>query len=581
MASKVIMPKQGLQMTEGTIMKWLVQEGGQCTEGTPLFEMETDKLTITMDAPATGTLLKIIHGEGDEVEITKMIAIIGEPGEDISALLSEAAAEGAPATAAPATPAAAPAAPAATASAVSAAPTSTNDFQVTVIGGGPGGYVAAIRCAQLGLKTALVEKRDLGGTCLNRGCIPTKALLHSAETYEEIVKNGKELGLLIDQIQVDFEKTAARKQAVVKRMTSGIAALVKKRKITLIKEAAVLTGKNSFKAGDKEYTTDKMILAMGSEPARIPITGIDNEGVMNSDGVLDLQKLPESVVIIGGGVIGIEFATLFSSFGKKVTVVEALPRIMNTVDEDAATTMKAVLEGKGVEIHTGAKVVEIKPGLSVVYEENGVKAEAQGEIVVVAIGRRPVTKDMGLEAAGIKMTDRGFVEVNDQMETNVPGIYAIGDITGKIQLAHVASAQGVVSASNCAGKKKTMSYDIVPSCIYSSPEIASVGLSEADAKAKGKAVKVGLFSASGNGRSVILGSTEGFVKLVTEEKTGEILGATIVAPRATDMIGEIAVAMKAEATIEEIADTIHAHPTVSEMIMEAADDVEKLSVHKI
>ena len=570
MAEKIIMPKQGLQMTEGTIIKWLAQEGDAVTEGKPLFEMETDKLTITMDSMASGTLLKIVHGEGDVVPITETIAVVGQPGEDISSILAEVTTAGAETT----TISSAETAPAAS------APAAATDFDVTVIGGGPGGYVAAIRCAQYGLKTALVEARDMGGTCLNRGCIPTKALLHSAETYEEIVKSAKELGINVEGVTVDYTKAADRKKAVVRRMSGGVEKLVKGRKITLIKEKAVLTGATSFNAGGKEYTTAKIILATGSEPVQIPIPGIDKENVMNSDGVLALEKLPESVVIIGGGVIGIEFATLYCSYGRKVTIVEALPRILNNMDADAAATMKAVLESKGCEIYTGAKVVEIQDGMKVIYEENGAQKTAEGELVVVAIGRRPVTKDLNLAAAGVQATERGFINVNEKMETNVPNIYAIGDITGKIQLAHVASAQGLVAAANAAGRNQTMSYDIVPSCIYSNPEIAAVGQTEEEAKAKGLSVKTGIFQSAGNGRSVILGCQEGFVKLVTEARTGEILGCTIVAPHATDMIAEIAVAMKAEATVEEIADTIHPHPTVSEMIMEAAHDVDKLSVHK-
>ena len=580
MSETVIMPKQGLQMTEGTILSWLVKEGETCEEGKPLFEMETDKLTITMDAPASGTLLKIVHGEGDEVPITHIIAVIGEPGEDISALLAEAAAEGAPAEE-PA-PAPAPAAPAAApAPAAPAAPVAGGyDFEAVVIGAGPGGYVAAIRCAQLGLKTAIVENREVGGTCLNRGCIPTKALLHSAEIYDTMMNEAAEAGVFAGDVSYDYTKVAARKDAVVKRMSGGVEALLKKRKVTILRDKAVLTGAHSFKAEGKEYTADKIILATGSEPIRIPIPGIDKEGVMNSDGVLASEKLPESVVIIGGGVIGIEFATLYASFGKKVVVVEALPRILNTLDEDVSATMAGVLAKKGVEIHVGAKVTEIKDGLTVVFDENGKISEAAGDVVVVAIGRGPVTRDLGFEAAGVKMTDRGFVEVNDKMETSVPNIYAIGDITGKIQLAHVASAQALVAAANAAGQNKKMAYNIVPSCIYTTPEIAAVGLTEAEAKAKGLSVKTGNFSTAGNGRSVILNCTEGFVKLVTEAATGEILGATIVAPHATDMIAEVAAAMKAEATVEEIADTIHPHPTVSEIVMEAAHDVDHLSVHK-
>ena len=572
MAEKVIMPKQGLQMTEGTILSWIVKEGETCTEGEPLFEMETDKLTITMDAPASGTLLKIVRGEGEVVPITELIGVIGEPGEDISAILAEAAPAAAEAPAEEA-PAAAPA---------PAAQTSGGyDFDAVVIGAGPGGYVAAIRCAQLGLKTAIVESRQAGGTCLNRGCIPTKALLHSSEIYDTIANEAAQAGVHADNLSVDYTEVYARKEAVVQRMRGGVEMLLKGRKVTFLNGKAVLTGAHSLTVEGTTYTADKIILATGAEPIQIPIPGIDKEGVLNSDGVLSSDKLPESVVIIGGGVIGIEFATLYSSFGKKVVVVEALPRILNTMDEDVSAAMTDVLKAKGVEIHTNAKVTEIKDGPVVVYEEDGKAGEAAGELVVVAIGRRPVTADIGLEAAGVRANEKGFIEVDDQLRTNVPNIFAIGDITGKIQLAHVASTQGLVAAANAAGGSKKMAYNIVPSVIYSNPEIAAVGLTEAEAKAKGLNVKTGVFATVGNGRSVILNSTTGFSKIVTDAVTGEILGATVMAPHASDMIAEVAAAMKAEATIEEIADTIHPHPTVSEIIMEAAHDVEKLSVHKM
>ena len=572
MAEKVIMPKQGLQMTEGTILSWLVKEGETCEEGKPLFEMETDKLTITMDAPTSGTLLKIVHGEGDVVPITELIAVIGTPGEDISAILSESGSS---------TQAAAPESVQASAPTQPDAAAGGYDFDAVVIGAGPGGYVAAIRCAQLGLKTAVIEAVDVGGTCLNRGCIPTKALLHPAEIYETIAKEAAQAGVHADNLAVDYSEVYAFKEKVVKRMTGGVEKLLKGRKVTIIKGRATLTGAHSLVVDGKEYTSDKIIVATGSEPARIPIPGIDGEGVLNSNGVLASDKLPEKVVIIGGGVIGIEFATLYNSFGKDVVIVEALPRIMSTMDEDASTVMSDVLSSKGVEIHVNAKVTEIKDGPTVVYDENGTIGEASGDLVIVAIGRRPVTKDLGLEAVGVKVSDRGFVEVNDKLETSVPNIYAIGDITGKVQLAHVASAQGCVAAANAAGGNKTIKYDVIPSVIYSNPEVAAVGITEAEAKAKGLNINTGFFSTAGNGRSVILGSTSGFVKLVTEAVTGEILGATIVAPHASDMIAELAVAMNSEATIEEIADTVHPHPSVSEIIMEAAHDVEKLSVHKM
>ena len=570
MATKVIMPKQGLQMTEGTITQWLVQEGGQCKEGEPLFEMETDKLTITMDAPATGTLLKIVHGADETVEITKLIGVIGEPGEDISAILAEEGGAPAAATAAPAAPApaAAPAAPAA----------SEYEFDCAVIGGGPGGYEAAIRAAQLGLKTVIAEKRDLGGTCLNRGCIPTKTLLHSAEVYHE-AKSSANIGVNADAVTFDYAKMAANKEGVTKKLRNGIGALLKGNKVTVLNGEAVLTGAHSFKVGDKEVTVKDIILATGSEPAAIPIPGI--ETALNSDGVLASDKCPESVVIIGGGVIGIEFATLFNTLGKKVIVVEAINKILGPTDDEVSKLMATVLKKKGVEIHTGAKVVAIENGTKVVYEEDGKTCEAVGEQVIVAIGRRPVTKDMGFEAAGVKMTERGFVEIDDHCRTNVPNIYAIGDITGKIQLAHVASAQGHCAAANCAGKDQTINYDIVPSCIYTTPEIAQVGLTESQCKDKNLNIKVGKFSIAGNGRSMIMGEGTGLAKIMTDARTGEIYGAAIMAPRATDMISEISAVMKSEGTIDELSATIHPHPTVAEIIVEAAHDVHGLSCNKL
>ena len=573
MATKVIMPKQGLQMTEGTITQWLVQEGGKCVEGEPLFEMDTDKLTITMDSPATGTLLKIVHGADETVEITKLIGVIGEPGEDISAILAEDG--GAPTPAAPAAEAA-PAAPV-------AAPVANDgefEYDCAVIGGGPGGYEAAILAGKLGLKTVIAEKRDLGGTCLNRGCIPTKALLHSAEVYHE-AKNCANIGVNVEGVSFDYAKMAANKDNVTKKLRNGIGALLKGNKVTILNGEAKLTGKHSFKVGDQEVTAKNIILATGSEPARIPIPGIDKPGVVNSDGVLASDKCPASVVIIGGGVIGIEFATLFNTLGTKVTVIEMLPKIMGPTDDEVSKLMATVLKKRGVEIHLNAKVVSIEDGMKVIYEEDGKTCEAPGEQVIVAIGRRPVTKDMGFEAAGVKMTDRGFVEIDDHCRTNVENIYAIGDITGKIQLAHVASAQGHCAVANCLGENKTLNYNIVPSCIYTSPEIAQVGLTEKECNDKGLNIKVGKFNIAGNGRSMIMGENQGLAKIMTDARTGEIYGAAIMAPRATDMISEISAVMKSEGTIGEVADTIHPHPTVSEIIMEAAHDVEGRSCNKL
>ncbi|MGI5919524.1 MAG: dihydrolipoyl dehydrogenase [Christensenellales bacterium] len=449
-------------------------------------------------------------------------------------------------------------------------------YQAAVVGGGPGGYVAAIRLAQLGIKTVLIEKDKLGGTCLNRGCIPTKSLLHSAEVYKT-VREAEKYGVTAKDAAFDYAKISARKDSIVTKLRRGIESLEKKAGVDVIYGAASFVDAHTLAAGGDTVTADSIIIATGTAPARIPIPGIDLPGVMDSDAVLSMMECPKSVVIIGGGVIGVEFATLLSALGVKVSVVEMMDEILPTADKEIAALMHKKLVKEGVKIFTGAKVEKIEPGLTVHFNQNGSKS-VSGEAVIVAIGRRPVTDGLMPEKAGVSLS-RGFVVVDEYLRSSVPHIYAIGDVAGKVQLAHVASAQGLLAAHNIVGGNKKMRYDIIPSCVYSEPEIASIGLTEEQAR-KAHSVKVGRFSTAANGRSMIMGESAGLVKIITEEKTGEILGCHIMAPRATDMIGEVAAAMRAEGTIEELADTIHAHPTVSEMIMEAAHDVEKLCVHQ-
>ena len=451
---------------------------------------------------------------------------------------------------------------------------------VAVLGAGPGGYIAAIRCAQQGLKTILIEADKLGGTCLNRGCIPTKTLLHSAEVYEE-AKNAQAYGVNTQGVSFDYQTIVKRKDAIVGRLRGGIAGLEKLNGVTLIEGHGKLKDKNTIEVGDQLIEAQKIIIATGSTPTRPPIPGIDGLNVMTSDEVLALEKCPESLVIIGGGVIGIEFASLYATLDKKVTVLEMMPTILPGVSNNISDMLKTELQKKNVDIITNAKVTKIDGG-----KEVGVTYELKGEIntikaacCVVSIGRSPVSKNIGLEESGLKLSN-GFIEVNERLETNIPGIYAIGDVTGKIQLAHVASAQALVAAGNCAMKDIKMDYNIVPACIYTNPEIAYVGMTKEKAQAAGHTVKIGSFDISGNGKSMVINANVGNVELVTDAQTGQILGGQIFAPRATDMIGEIAVAMKCEGTIEELADTIHAHPTISEIIMEAAHDVEGLCCHK-
>ena len=452
-----------------------------------------------------------------------------------------------------------------------------HDFNVAVLGGGPGGYEAAIRCAQLGLKTCLIEARELGGTCLNRGCIPTKALLHGAEVYES-AKHGDTFGIS-GEVKLDYARLAAFKDDRVSKLVRGIEALEKANGVEVIKGFGRVAGPNTLTVGDRTVTFDKLILAMGSAPAKPPVPGM--ETAYTSDDVLAAKFIVSTVIIIGGGVIGIEFATLFASLGRKVTIVEMMPDILPGVIPEITSKTKAILKKKGVEFILGAKVTGIQNGRVVTFEQDGMPGERKAQAVVVCAGRRPMTKDCGLETIGLETDRRGFIEVDDHLRTAVPGVYAIGDITGKIQLAHVASAQGMVAAANCAGKDGTMRYDVVPACIYTSPEIAYVGLSEEAAKAQGIEVETGSFNIAANGRCMVMNENSGLVKVIAEKGTGKLLGCQIMAPRATDMIAEIAVALTHGATADSLSSVIHPHPTVSEIIAEAVHDVEGLSVNQM
>lgn len=447
-----------------------------------------------------------------------------------------------------------------------------NNYDVIVLGGGPGGYECAIRCAQYGLTTALIEARDLGGTCLNRGCVPTKALLHGSELFHEI-SSAEKIGITATA-SLDYEKLHAFKDEKVAKLRSGISQLLTAHGVTVYTGFGRLADASHIEVNGELLAAENIVLATGSAPSLPPIPGSDGARVMTSDGALEMNILPKSVVLIGGGVIGMEFATLFSDLGCEVTVLEMMPGILPGVDADIVATLTQQLKKRKVRILTGAKVLKIEDAAqsaAVTFEVKGAEETASAEYVILCAGRRPMTANIGLEEAGVAL-QKGFVQVDDNLRTSVPNIYAIGDITGKIQLAHVASAQGHAAAANCAGKPHRMRYDIVPACIYTTPEIAYVGMDEQAASAAGHVVKTGIFQMSGNGRAMLMGQNTGFIKLVTDERTGQILGAQMMAPRATDMIAEIAAVMRCEGTIEELADTIHPHPTVSETIMEAALD---------
>lgn len=564
MAEKIIMPKQGLQMTSGTITNWLKKEGEEVALGEPLFEIETDKLTITIEASAQGTLLKILHAAGDEVPITETIAYVGEPGEAIPDL-----------------PEASPA-PQPGEAADAPRESQAYTYDVAVLGGGPGGYEAAIRCGQLGLHTVLIESDALGGTCLNRGCIPTKALLACASAYTSAL-HASAFGISTGEVSIDYAACAAYKDSVTTKLRSGIAALEKANGVDVEKGYGVLTNPHTIQLDNgKELTARHIIMATGSTPAKPPIPGIDGANIWTSDELLSLRELPDSILIIGGGVIGVEFAALFASLGKKVTILEMMPTLLTGTDHEIVELLTAHLAEKGVTIYTDAKVLSLKGGscVSVTYRREGREISETAACCLICTGRKPKTEGLGLESLGIRM-NRGFVEVDKNLGTSVSGIYAVGDITGKVQLAHAAAAQGLCAASNCAGQEKHMRYDIIPSCIYTEPEIASVGITEQQALDQGRNFKIGSFPLSGNGKAMILGETKGLAKIISDPRTGEILGAQIMAPRAADMIGEIAAVMRSEGTVEELADTIHPHPSISEIILEAAQDTQGLSCNQM
>ena len=575
MAFEVKMPQLGLTMEEGTVSKWIKHEGDAVKVGDVILEITTDKLTNEVASEAEGTLLKIVAQEGDDVAVKGTLAWIGQPGEAVGG-------------AAPAATPAVPFAPAA--AAATAAPAKpAGDTSVIVIGGGPGGYVAAIRAAQLGAKVTVVEKQYLGGTCLNVGCIPTKCLLHSAELVEDIKNQGKEIGVEVEGVKVNFPQVIAHKNDISKKLTSGVAGLLKMNKVKKIDGEASFVGekKISVKKPDgtvEEMTADAIIVATGSVNSVPPIPGIkENPNCIDSTGALSLEALPKTMVVIGGGVIGLELACAYAAFGTKITVVEAMDHLLPMLDGDLTKIGVAHMKKMGMEFNLECPVqsVESSPvGAKVVCKNKaGETVSFEAEKVLVAIGRKANTASLNLEAGKIA-NDRGRIIVNDKMETNVPGVYAIGDcVMGRAQLAHTASAMGEVAAENICGHEAYYDEKTNPTCVYIEPEAASVGLTEEQCKARGVEYKVGKFPMSANGKALIINGGEGLVKIIAGKEYGEILGMHIIGPRATDLIAEGALAIGEEMTLDEIINTIHSHPTVTETMREAALQAEKRAIH--
>lgn len=457
-----------------------------------------------------------------------------------------------------------------------------NKFDLIVIGAGPGGYVAAIKAAKSGMNVAIVESIRAGGTCLNRGCIPAKAMIHASSLYEEMHREAGRVGLSADNVSFDYGKIVEYKQNTTDELVKGIEGLLEANGITRIDGRGTLEKDGSVTVnGDMKLEADKVLLATGSVPSLIPIPGINLKGVVTSDGVFALSKMPESMVIIGGGVIGVEFATVYANLGTRVTIVEALPRILQNMDKEISQNLKMIFKKKGIEIHTGASVKSIEEGgdgLIVNYEEKDKPAQATGALVVCAAGRKPNLEGLFGEGVEIEM-DGKFVAVNDRFETSIPGVYAIGDIIKGTQLAHSASAYGICAVDYMNGREPELNLNSIPGCVYTSPEIAQVGITEADAKDAGTDVITGKFIMSANGKSLITHEERGFIKVVAEEGSHRILGAQMMCARATDMIAEFTTAIANDMTVEQLLAGVRPHPTYNEGITEALEDAIGEATH--
>lgn len=578
MATEIIMPKAGIDMTEGQIIKWNKKEGDKVETGEILLEIMTDKTSMELEAEDSGYLIKIIKGDGETVPVTEVIGYIGAEGEVAPEGISKDVVE--------------------TSENVSdkkekepikereieerntavKSEKGEDEFDVVVIGGGPAGYVAAIRAAQVGGKVAIVEKSELGGTCLNRGCIPTKTFLKNAEIIEGIEMSSKR-GIILEneKFTVDMPKVISLKNEIVKTLTNGVQGLLKSNSIKIFKGVGKINkDKDVVINGEEVLRTNKIILAGGSKVGSVNIPGIESKRVLTSDDILDLKELPKSLAVIGGGVVGVELGQAYLSFGSEVTVIEMMDRIVPGVDREASETLKKALEKKGMKILTSSKIKEIideGDKLRIKLED---KEDVVAEKALLSIGRVP-----DLEAVGeldLEM-ERGKIKVDKYMETSVEGVYAPGDINGIKMLAHAAFRMGEVAAENAIlGNHREIKLETTPSAIYTIPEVGMAGLTEEEAKEKYD-ISVGKFAFVGNGRALASGDTTGFVKVIADKKYGEILGVHIVGQSAAEIINEASSLMAMEITVDEVIKTIHGHPTFSEALFEACADVLGEAIH--
>jgi dihydrolipoamide dehydrogenase len=455
--------------------------------------------------------------------------------------------------------------------------------KIAIIGSGPGGYVAAIRASQLGADVTVIEEEAIGGTCLNHGCIPTKSLLASAELFNSL-KEAEEFGVCAGEIKADFAKMMERKSRVVDNLSDGIKMIFKKRGIKLINGRGALISPGRIRVvsslGVEEVNASKILITTGSKPTALPSLDFKQPGILSSKDTLSLERLPKSILIIGGGAIGLEFACFFNALGTSVTIVEMMDQLLPNEDKRISRQMAQILKKRGIKILLKTRVKDIvsqsNEGITCLLENGD---EVSAEKLILSIGRKPNSQGMGLEDIGVHIDKRGSISVNNKMKTNVTGIYAAGDVTGGMLLAHVASAEGIIAVENALGIASQIDYSTIPRCVYTFPEIASVGQTTDEALISGKKIKTGRFPFSASGKALIMDQTVGSVHLVVEERTDRIIGGQIIGPHATELIHEIALAIRSGITAKELSVTIHAHPSLSESIMEAAHSVYKKAIH--
>lgn len=579
MAVEIIMPKLGVDMQEGEIIEWKKQVGDTVNEGDVLLEINSDKTNMEIEAEDSGVLLKIVRQEGDVVPVTEVIGYIGAEGEVVEDNSSSAAAEKATADL-EAAGLEVPKAP--TASEAPAkenkAPLADDEYDIIVVGGGPAGYYAAIRGAQLGGKIAIVEKSEFGGTCLNVGCIPTKTYLKNAEILDGIkIAAGRGINLASTNYTIDMDKTVDFKNSVVKTLTGGVQGLLKANKVTIFNGLGQVNPDKTVTIGSQTIKGRNVILATGSKVSRINIPGIDSKLVLTSDDILDLREMPKSLAVMGGGVVGIELGLIWASYGVDVTVIEMADRIIPAMDKEVSTELQKILSKKGMKIKTSVGVSEIVEENNQLTLKLNNGEEVVAEKALLSIGRVPQMN--GLENLNLEM-DRNRIKVNDYQETSIPGIYAPGDVNGTKMLAHAAYRMGEVAAENAMhGNVRKANLQFTPAAVYTHPEVAMVGITEEDARAKYGDILVGRNSFTGNGRAIASNEAHGFVKVIADAKFHEILGVHIIGPAAAEMINEAATIMESELTVDELLLSIHGHPTFSEVMYEAFADVLGEAIH--